>query len=63
MNCCRFSFRCEVSARAAPWGQFDQSNHGDADIGIPCLTRDRGKHLPRVLPLALGCDQYTGIED
>ena len=19
MNCCRFSFRCDVSARAAPW--------------------------------------------
>jgi hypothetical protein len=40
-------------------GQFDQSNYGDGDIGIPSLARDCGKHLPRVLPLTLGCYQYT----
>jgi hypothetical protein len=35
----------------------------DRDIGIPRLAGDGGKHLPRVLPLTLGCDQHTGIED
>jgi hypothetical protein len=62
MNCCRFSFRNDVSTSCAV-GQFDQSNDGDGYIRIPSLGRDCGKHLPRVLPLALGCYQYTGIED
>jgi hypothetical protein len=44
-------------------GQFDKTDHGDRDIGIPRLAGDGGKHLPRVLPLTLGCDQHTGIED
>jgi len=44
-------------------GQFDQSNNRDRDVGISCLARDGSEHLPRVLPLTLGCDQHTGIED
>jgi hypothetical protein len=63
MNCCRFSFRCDVSARAAPWASSIRVTTGNRDIGIPRLAGDGGKHLPRVLPLTLGCDQHTGIED
>jgi hypothetical protein len=44
-------------------GQFDESHHRDRDIGIPRLAGDGGKHLPRILPLTLGSDQHTGIED
>jgi hypothetical protein len=63
MNCCRFAFPAAVSARAAPWGQFDQRGHGDGDVDISGGAGDGGEHLPRVLAPPLGFEQNAGIED
>jgi hypothetical protein len=63
MNCCRFSFRCDVSARAAPWASSISVMTEMAMSVFPGCAADGGEHLPCVLPLPLGSDQHTGIED
>lgn len=44
-------------------GHFDESDYGDGDIKISRSSGDSREHLPHVLPLTLGCDQHTGIDD
>src|SRR6266849_263431 len=53
--------RCVGTGRTV--GQFDQCDDGDGDVGISGCAADCGEHLPCVLPLPLGSDQHTGIED
>ena len=44
-------------------GQIEQSDYRDGDIGISHFSGESREHLPRVLALTLGGDQYTGIDD
>jgi hypothetical protein len=43
--------------------QFYQSDNRESDIGISSCAGDDREHLPRILPLSLGSDQHTRIED
>jgi hypothetical protein len=42
-------------------GQFDQRDDGDGDLGVARWPGDGGEHLSRILPSALGCNQYAGV--
>jgi hypothetical protein len=63
INCCRFALRSGAFGTGRTVRQFDKSYNGKGDLSISHCSGDDGEHLPRALPLPLGSDQHTRIED